>query len=123
MSDSPTKQIRFEYLKSTFFRVVHADGAYGGPTPQLGGLCITFFSERFPIPKSATYNVNASGQLQEEVASERESRSGIIREAEVAVILDLVGAKSLVSWLADKISEIEKQKEESKLPALEITKQ
>src|SRR5258708_3439237 len=101
MSETPSDKIRIEYIKSNLFRVVHADGAFGGTSPRLE-LFITFYSERFPIPKILVYEVSPTGAHGEEVLAERETKAGIIREAEVGVMLDLPAAKSLAAWLHDK---------------------
>jgi hypothetical protein len=106
MSNHVPTRLKFDYIKSNFFRVVHADGVYGGPSPHRE-LCLTFFNERFPIPKSSIYNIAPTGELQDELQSERDARTGIVREVEIAVMMDLSVAKSLALWLADKIAEIE----------------
>lgn len=49
---SPTTapQIRFNYIKSAQFRVIHADGAIGGVTPN-GFIHMALFNERAAIPR------------------------------------------------------------------------
>ncbi len=106
MSDSPTRA-KFDFIKSPAFRVIHADGMFGGPTPR-GDLFISFYSERFPIPTSALYEVTSAGELGEEIRSEREGRKGVVREVEVGVKCDLEVAKAFAKWLQQKIEEIEK---------------
>ena len=108
MSDAPPK-VRFEYIKSSLFRVIHSDGAFGGMTPR-GDLLITFYSERFPIPTATMHEIGPSGELGQELRSERETRKGILREVEVAIQFDLDVVKNFASWLQEKIPEAEKQK-------------
>ena len=55
--EQPPKTIRYHYIKSNSFRIVHADGVYGGSTPK-GYLHLDFFSERFPIPQLVEHSVN-----------------------------------------------------------------
>jgi hypothetical protein len=110
MNEAPPEKLRIEYIKSNFFRIVHADGAIGGTSPRLE-LFITFYSERFPIPKVLVYQKTPEGSPGEELTAERESKAGIIREAEVGVTLDLPTAKSLAVWLNEKIAELEKARE------------
>ena len=43
-------EVAFDFIKSEYFRVIHADGALGGPTPQ-GLVHMAFYSERPPIPR------------------------------------------------------------------------
>src|SRR5689334_16135095 len=45
MTDTNPNKLRIEYKKSNSFRVIHADGAYGGTSPRLQ-LFIAFYSER-----------------------------------------------------------------------------
>jgi hypothetical protein len=47
----------------------------------------------------------------EEVIAERESKSGIIREVEAGVILDLPAARAFAVWLNDKVAELERARE------------
>ena len=94
----------FHYIKSNGFRVVHADGVWGGPNLR-GYITMSFFSERHPIPRRLTHEVKPDGKLGQEI--DREIRDGTIREVEVEVMVDLAMAKSLNSWLAEKIQILE----------------
>jgi hypothetical protein len=106
-SNPENPRLKFHFHKSTAFRVVHADGAWGGLTPRLD-VFMTFYSERPPIPQVIVHEITDRGLLGQEVRSEREAKDGIIREAEVGVTMDLSVAKSLVAWLQEKIREAEK---------------
>jgi len=99
-------KIRFHYIKSNYFRVVHVDGAYGGITAR-GTIEINLYSERPPIPQVAVHQVKPDGTLGDEIKEERVGRDGIIREIEVGATMDLEVAKSLMMWLKDKIQTIE----------------
>lgn len=110
MAESPDK-IRIEYVKSHLFRVVHCDGAIGGTTPRLQ-LLISFYNERFPIPKVLTFEPTATGAPGREILHERESKEGIIREVEFGIMLDLPAAKNFATWLNERISELEKTREQ-----------
>ena len=96
--------IDFHYIKSHSFRVVHGDGVWGGATPR-GYIAMSFFSERSPIPKKLTHDISPQGTLGEE--TDRKVKSGVVREVEVEVIVDLTTAKSMISWLETHISTIE----------------
>jgi hypothetical protein len=111
MSDSTVKA-RFDFIKSSAFRVVHADGMFGGPTPR-GDLFIGFFSERFPIPTSTFHEVKPSGEIGEEIRSEREGRQGVVREVEIGIKCNLEVAKAFSLWLQQKVVEIEKLQREA----------
>ena len=98
-------RLRFDLIKSNFFRVIHSDGAWGGITPQ-GKIHMAFYNERPAIPKQVTHEVTAEGNLGAEIADERIARDAIVREVEVEVIMDLETAKRLREWLDDKIQRL-----------------
>ncbi len=90
--------IIFEYIKSNFFRVVHADGAIGGVTPE-GNLHLAFFSDRPAIPKMQVFKRNPDGSLGNILNEHTVVRPGIIREMDVDIVISREAARSLVSWL------------------------
>lgn len=106
MANDDAKEIRFDYIKSNGFRVVHVDGAIGGLTPQ-GTIHLAFWNQRFAIPQQTTHAVRPDGVLGEERREERVERRAIIREVEVSVLLDLAVARSLREWLDLRIKELE----------------
>jgi len=93
-------QISFHYIKSKSFRVIHVDGAWGGTNPK-GYITIAFFSERSPIPRQLTYDINKDGDLGDLVYVD--TKEGVIREVEVEVVLDLESTKGLIQWLQDRV--------------------
>jgi hypothetical protein len=97
-------EIKFDYIKSNQFRVIHVDGAHGGVTPR-GLIQMAFFSERVPIPKRETYSLE-QGKLGQR--KEVEQRDAIIREVEVETLLDVKVAKVIVRWLGERITKAEK---------------
>ncbi len=107
----PPTRIRFDYIKSNYHRVIHADGVVGGPTGS-GFLTITFWNERAPIPQQVTHDVAFDPQtgaltLGDEIKSERAQRTAIVREAEASVVMSLTVAKSLKTWLEGHIATLE----------------
>jgi|SRR5271168_3140613 len=109
MNDASIVKAKINFIKSPAFRVIHADGMFGGPTPR-GDLFIGFYSERFPIPTSVYHEIKPTGELGEEIREEREGRTGVIREVEFGVNCDLEVVKAFSGWLQDKIKEIEQLK-------------
>jgi hypothetical protein len=106
------KTVNYDFLKSTGFRVVHADGAFLGANGY-GALTITFFAERLAIPKRVVHRVNSDGSLGDEILDERVVRDAIVRDTEVAVTMNLDAAKRLKTALDDivkKIDEIQQGK-------------
>ena len=107
MSDTPTPgELRFDYIKGNHFRVVHADGVFGGVTHH-SKVWATVWSERGAIPTHAVFTVTSEGVLEEDL-QRRTVRNATIREAEVCLVMDLGLARSLRQWLDDKITAIEK---------------
>ena len=99
-------KLSFHFVKSNLFRVIHADGAWGGVTPH-SNIHMALYSERQPIPQQVTYEIREGSVLGEELKEERVGKSGIVREIEADVVLDLNAAKSLVEWLQQHIGTLE----------------
>jgi hypothetical protein len=109
----PDDKVRFHYLKSNLFRIIHTDGAYGGLTPRLD-IFVSFFSERPPIPQVMVNRMDETGKLGTEIVEDRQTRDGIIREAEVGMTMTVDVAKALAGWLQEKITEAERMRQSSK---------
>lgn len=105
-SDKLPPELTFDYIKSNFHHVVHCDGVWGGVTPR-ASIIMSFWSERPPIPQQVTYEVAAGGKLGDEIKPKRKGRDAIVREVEVSVLMNLGTAKSLLTWLQDKVSAVE----------------
>lgn len=97
--------IRFSYLKSNSFRVIHVDGALGGPTPS-GYIHMTLYSERAAIPQQTEYEITAEGTLGKEVTDLRVGRDGIVRELEVDAIMNVATARALHEWLGTRLEQL-----------------
>ena len=97
-SESPS--IAFDYIKSNFFRVIRADGAIGGPTPQ-GHLHLAFYSERAAMPRRVIHELKDDNTLG--AVRETQSRDSMIRELDVDVFLSFGVAESLHEWLGEQI--------------------
>jgi hypothetical protein len=98
-----TEDIVFSYLKSNYFRVIHADGAWGGLSPR-GDIHIAFYNERAAIPDVSKLAVSEGKVI---ALEEFAASSQLVREVEVDVVVDLVTAKGLQAWLTDKIRALE----------------
>ncbi len=92
------KKIKYHFIKSNFFRVVHCDGVWGGLTSHRN-IQMTFFNERNAIPQSTELEVTEDGKAIET----RQGKVGITRELEVDVVLNIETAKALQKWLEEKI--------------------
>lgn len=107
------ERLPFHYIKANQFRVIHADGVHGGITPR-GYIQMALFSDRHPIPQIVVHEIDQDGKVSpKELASERVSKPGIVREVETEVIMDLDAAKVISKWLANKISMVEKLRKQA----------
>jgi hypothetical protein len=103
----PTRTLRVNvsYQKSNLFRVVHADGVYGGATPR-GDVHMAIFSERSALPTASHFDV-VGGIPQPEIVTE--ARTGVVRELEADVVMSLPVAIAAYAWLGDKIQYLRAQ--------------
>lgn len=106
IKDESPERIQYDYIKSQYFRTVHAEGVWGGITPRLG-IHMDFWSERPSIPKHVAHEITSDGLLGREILSETINRSAIIREVEVGVTMDLGTAKLIIDWLQQRVDTIE----------------
>ncbi len=98
-------EIKFIYEKGTDFKVHQIDGVLGGTSPH-GDIFLNFFSERFPIPETVSYELLENDKLGKEI--EKDVKNAIIRELECGIILNIETAKKINEWLSQKITENEK---------------
>ena len=54
------KELEFDFIKSNFFRVIKADGAFGGISPN-GSIHMALYSERSAIPTKTFHSLEALG--------------------------------------------------------------
>lgn len=111
----PARANRMEaqFVRSNFYRVVHADGAWGGLTPH-GQIRMAIYSEAQQFPQSVTYDIS-SGRAEEVGRTPTGlGPNKLIRELEVDVVLDLRVARSLHDWLGGKITQLERVIEEAR---------
>ncbi|MGA9408421.1 MAG: hypothetical protein WBW71_14900 [Bacteroidota bacterium] len=110
--------VKFHHKKSGFFRVVAADGAWGGVN-QAGVVHLTFFSEHPSIPTSVTYPLKDGIMSSPPTA---EGNEGIDREMEIDVALSIPAAMQVRATLDNFIKLAEEQMKqwkeqiESKIP-------
>ena len=104
MPEQP-KSVRFNYIKSNGFRVVHVDGVVGGVAPR-GAIFAALFSERVPIPEVTVQHLGEGGILGDEITEDRKVREGIVREVEVGLMMDLQIAEAFHAWLGANIQSL-----------------
>jgi hypothetical protein len=102
-------QLPIHFIKSTQFRVIHANGVwFGGDMQQ--NLHLTFFNERNPIPRKLVLNVNSKGIILGEDIIKRDTKEGVVREMEIDVVLSLQAAMELHKSLGENLKAFQKMK-------------
>lgn len=101
-SEIPSGEIPVYYTKSNYYRVIHADGIYGGGTPTLGNIMMTVFSHRVPLPEKT-----ANDACGKEIVAKRMARYGIEQEFEASLVMSLEMAKVMQQWLGNAIKNTE----------------
>jgi hypothetical protein len=104
--NAPPAKIKFDYIKSNFFRVARADGAWAG-TNGFSDVVLSFYSERTPIPRQVVHSITEQKALGDEILAERITRDAVVREVEISLSMSLGVAQSLHDLLAQQIREIE----------------
>ena len=104
-------KIKFEFRDSSLFRIVHADGVFGGPTPS-GDLYLSFYNERSAMPKSVTHMLEGNTAGAEIMEERVVSSEGIERTNEVAVLMSFATAVSFREWLSRRINDMVAQNPE-----------
>jgi len=99
-------KIQFDFIKSNYFRTIHADGVWGGVNGHLE-IVMAFFSERPAIPQQITVPIE-NGQLGNEIEGKRVGRDAVIRDVEISVSMNVEVAKSFRQWLDERIKTIER---------------
>jgi len=103
-------ELAFHFIKSNQFRVIYADGVYGGISPKKL-IRMAFFNERSPIPTKVVHETEINGMsITVKDEKERISRDGYVREIESEIIMNLETAKSVSLWLTKIIQQLEELK-------------
>lgn len=109
---SEGEEVTFYFIKSPQHQEVLVDGAFGGVTPQ-GRVAMTVYSERGPVP-TAVHHELKNGVLGPELPDTREGKKGYVRIAHSTLYLDYAQAVAVRDWLDQKITELNKLREQKK---------
>jgi hypothetical protein len=110
---SDKDKVKFHYIKSNDFRVIHTDGMFGGLTPT-GDIFVSLFNQRPPIPQITVQAIKETGELGDEILAERVSKDGIIRQLEVGILMRPDVAEAMVKWLQDRLADVKRNTEKIK---------
>lgn len=92
--------IKFHYVKSNAFRVIHTTGAIGGLTPTRE-IFVALFNERAALPNIIELAVTPDGQLGSEIG--RVGKDGLVREMDVGIVMSAAAAKNLADYLLSQV--------------------
>lgn len=106
-AEKPVRWIVVHQQKAHLFRVVHADGAWCSLSPA-NLIHLTFYNDRYPLPRSIQFPVNAAGVVGNEDPEKREMLKDWVREMEVDIVLSLESAKLVRQGLDNFIALAEK---------------
>jgi len=95
-------EIPIYVTKSSLYRVVHADGVFGGGTPTPGNIMMTVFNHRVPFPEKIVNDGRGN-----EITSKRQVKYGLEQEFEVSIVMGLETAKIMRQWLDNTIKNTE----------------
>lgn len=105
------REIAFDYVKAPDFRVVWADGALGGVTPN-GHIHFALYAERQAIPRRQVFVMEEGKDgmvtLGQEQLDKQISRGSVVREMGCDVMMSIQAAENLANWLTDKVAELKK---------------
>jgi hypothetical protein len=104
------KKVKAKYIYDPAYRMVAANGIYGGLTPR-GDLRIDFFVE-YQEPREVAYRVDEAGQASEEPTAREPD---FLRRIQVGVLVSRDHVRSFAAWFGQKADEIDKLAEIEKL--------
>lgn len=102
------RQVQFLFEYDPGYRLVAANGMWGGITPR-GDMRLDFFVESIAIPEEVVNLVTPDGTLGPELR--RSPARRVIRRLQFGVLLSLEQADSAADFLKEKIAEFRKRQE------------
>ena len=107
---TPPQKVRFNYKKADDYRIIFANGAYGGFTPRKE-LMFHFFHEYKETPETEVMAIGEDGSpvpIRKDIPEEIE----MTRELKVGIVLTIEEAFSIGRWMLDKVEEFKKAAED-----------
>ncbi len=101
----PSK-IRYEYQEDPGLSMKYAHGVWGGINPQ-GEIEINFYTEQDKIPRISERYLKPDGSFGAEMTFAEEDTRVVTRKIQAKVLINHHTAKALLSWLAEKIENLE----------------
>ena len=101
------QNVRISYPASNDYKVVHANGAYGGITPDGTEIKFDLYQEYSQPLEYETRQIH--GVKMGDTISKQPATPDIVRERVVGVVMTLDKAKVLANWMIEKIQKFEEE--------------
>ncbi len=95
------KKVNFRYETGPEHRTFYANGAFGGITGK-GDVRIGFFIEMPMLPKEEFYEVTEDSDLKKIPIDEEQKIH--VREIQSTIVMSIENARSINTWLNEKLS-------------------
>ena len=102
-----SREITFQFDKDPDYRVIVANGAWGGVTPR-GEFKFDLFFEHIDMPDEISYMATPDGLGPE--TNRTPSPTPFSRDALVGVVMTVENAESLGKWILEKVGQVKKQR-------------
>ncbi|WJH40200.1 hypothetical protein N7E02_26885 [Aliirhizobium terrae] len=104
MPTGSVDHVSIHYVKSSYFRVIYADGFFGGPTPS-GNLRLAPYSDRQKMPGVTRLPVDERGNATGPEVSD-DDKFAVDRSVECDLIMDFNATVNLFLWLESRVREL-----------------
>ena len=115
-NENKTEEVPIDYEYDSDYRIVAANGMYGGITPR-GDLRVDFFVEHQPAPEPGefAYETRPDGTAKEVRKSKKKK---LVRRVQIGVLLPAQHIEGFAQWFqkkADQIREMADKQTETKV--------
>ena len=108
MKEKPkTESVVFKYTKANDYRVIAANGAYGGPV-STDEIKVDFYVESMESPNLNKIEVE-EGKLGK-VITRVPGETNWIRELQIGLLLSRDTAENIGKWLLEKVQKVDEQR-------------
>jgi len=113
LSEMEKKEIKFNFIKAPDYKEFFTNCMFGGICPN-GNISVTLYSERPPIPTEIVHSIDGL-KLGQEITEKRVGKADYVRVVHAVAQMDLFVAKSFVEWLQERIKDVEKATEKTRV--------
>lgn len=103
------RQVKFFFEFDPAYRLVGANGMWGGMTPR-GDMRLDFFVESHVVPEHVVNLITPDGGLGPELTRSPSPRGRIIRRLQMGVLLSAEQAESVADFIKQRVAEYRQKK-------------